>query len=217
MEYCSKGDLFDFLKHKARGQLSSEVANSLFSHILTGIDCLHERGAMAHLDIKLENVLLSEDYQVKICDLGFSQSAHDRLFQCAGTDGYKAPEIHKTVEGGFFSMEDADGENTLENGCIIPELMGYSGVKADIFALGVILFTLHFGIPPFTEARMSDRFYKLLNFKSGNDKKTNLRFFLKNHPATKDLLASNSIDYELLDLISTLLAENPNERPSSIS
>lgn len=62
MEYCAKGDLFDFLKHKAKGILPKNVANTIFNQILDGVECLHEQGGMAHLDLKLENVLLSDDY-----------------------------------------------------------------------------------------------------------------------------------------------------------
>ena len=96
-------------------------------------------------------------------------------------------------------------------------MLGYSGVKADIFALGVILFTLHFGVPPFKIACREDRNYKLLSFKSNAvDRKTSLKFFLRNHPATKPLLDSNQIDYDLMDLITKLLEEDPLERPSNI-
>lgn len=68
---------------------------------------------------------------------------------------------------------------------------GYNGVKADIFSLGVILFILHFGVPPFTVAKQwEDRLYKLLSFRSNSvDKKASMRYFLKNHPSTKDKLA----------------------------
>lgn len=38
----------------------------------------------------------------------------------------------------------------------------YDGMKADIFALGVCLYILVTGIPPFTEASESDYFYQLL-------------------------------------------------------
>jgi serine/threonine protein kinase len=95
---------------------------------------------------------------------------------------------------------------------------GYSGVKADIFALGVILFTLHFGVPPFSLADpKEDRLYKLLSHKSNSsDKKASMKFFLRSHPATKELLASNRIDYELMDLIISLLQENPCDRPADI-
>lgn len=157
MEYCSKGDLFDNLS--TCGALPAPVANGLFCQVLTAVDCLHSKLEVAHLDLKLENVLLCEDFTVKICDLGFSQSVYDRVFKRAGTDGYKAPEIES------------------------PE--GYYGVKADIFSLGVMLFTLHFGVPPFTSC--DDRLYKLLSFRSNaGEPKASLRFFIKAHPSTKD-------------------------------
>ena len=43
-----------------------------------------------------------------------------------------------------------------------------------------------------------------------------MKFFLRSHPATKDLFQSNSIDYELMDLIISLLSENPSDRPLNI-
>lgn len=95
---------------------------------------------------------------------------------------------------------------------------GYSGVKVDIFALGVIFFILHFGVPPFNFAAWEDRLFKLLCFKSNSsDKKAGLRFFLKGHPSTKELLLQNKIDYDLMDVITTLLAEDPKNRPGSIA
>lgn len=140
---------------------------------------------------------------------------HDRIFKSAGTDGYKAPEIRRVAEGhGSFNLEpNEDHEN--DDSSITQH--GYSGIQADIFALGVILFILHFGIPPFSEACWEDRLFKLLNFKSNAvDKKTSLRYFLRNHPATKELLSTNQIDYDLMDLITSLLEENPNDRPIKI-
>jgi len=43
-----------------------------------------------------------------------------------------------------------------------------------------------------------------------------MKFFLRNHPVTKDLLATNNIDYELMELIFSLLSENPSDRPQDI-
>jgi serine/threonine protein kinase len=95
LEYCPKGDLFDFLKHKAEGKIPKTVADTLFTKILDCVECMHSGAQVAHLDLKLDNVLLTEEYQVKLCDLGFSQSIHNRVYRAVGTDGYKAPEIHK--------------------------------------------------------------------------------------------------------------------------
>lgn len=126
---------------------------------------MHSKAEVAHLDLKLDNILFTEGYQVKLCDLGFSQSIHNRVYRSVGTDGYKAPEIHKLTRQTINDEELS---------------IGYSGRQADIFALGVILFILHFGIPPFYEASKDDRLYKLLTFKSNSsDKKSTMRFFLR--------------------------------------
>jgi serine/threonine protein kinase len=69
---------------------------------------------VAHLDLKLENVLLTEEFRIKLCDLGFSQSTEDRVFQSVGTDGYKAPEIYKFAEGTFEDEETGRGEKTSD-------------------------------------------------------------------------------------------------------
>ena len=129
---------------------------------------MHSGAEVAHLDLKLDNVLLTDEYQVKLCDLGFSQSIHNRVYRAVGTDGYKAPEIHKLTH-----LSNSGEDDELYG-------QGYSGRLADIFALGVILFTLHFGVPPFSEATKDDRLYKLLTFKSNSaDKKAVMRFFLR--------------------------------------
>ena len=85
---------------------------------------------MAHLDIKLENILLDENFNIKLCDFGFIEDVKTKVHKNIGTDGYKAPEIYAT-----------NGRSE-----------GYDGDKTDIFALGVRLFILIFGVPPFTMA-----------------------------------------------------------------
>ena len=195
IEYCEQGDLFDIVKSK--GALTKGIADTLFYNILDGLQCMHQLGEVAHLDLKLENILLTQDFRVKLCDFGFAQSTKLQCTKNLGTDAYKAPEIHKLASGHNHS---------------------YSGEHADLFALGVIFFTLHFGIPPFQVSDMKeDRLYKLISFKSNStDKKGGMKIFLRNHPATKDLLAANKIDYDLMDLIFSLLSESPTDRPQDI-
>ncbi len=91
---------------------------------------------MAHLDLKPENILIDDDLKLKICDFGFSQDVNNRITTNKGSDGYKSPEIYRA------SFEGFDGE------------------KADIFALGVILFIMIFGIPPFTIASKDNCLYR---------------------------------------------------------
>ena len=95
---------------------------------------------LAHLDIKVENVLFDNEYNPKLCDFGFSYDAKTRVFERQGTAGYMAPEMYS----GFSSK-------------------GYEGPLADMFALGVTFFIAVFGIPPFHSTDESDNFYKLFH------------------------------------------------------
>ena len=80
-----------------------------------------------------------------------------------------------------------------------------------------MLFTLHFGIPPFTNTR-DDRLYTLMTYRSNSaEPRLSLRLFLKNHPATKEMLETDQIDYGLLKLVQSMLSETPCERPQTIS
>ena len=84
---------------------------------------------IAHLDLKIENILFDKNFDIKICDFGFSEDTSLRLYEANGTQGYMAPEMLSGLSSG-----------------------GYSGTQADIFALGVLFFTMVFGIPPFLAA-----------------------------------------------------------------
>ena len=105
-----------------------------------------------------------------------------------GTHGYRAPETY---------LESNEG---------------YEGDKADIFSLGVILFILAFGVPPFCEATKDDTFYRY--FCRGPN---SLKFFFRLHPSTKKLFASGSLDTDLLDLLQSLLEEDPTKRIQPVS
>ena len=70
MEFCQNGDLFNLVKSK--GPLSSRLAKFLFLQIAEAVEFLHRQGGICHLDLKLENVLLSNDLSsIKLCDFGF--------------------------------------------------------------------------------------------------------------------------------------------------
>jgi serine/threonine protein kinase len=190
---------------KESGKLPKVIADTLFSQIVDAVEFLHKETEIAHLDLKLENILLTENYNIKICDFGFCQSTGTRNFKSMGTEGYKSPEIHKL-------------QSRYENNKDILKV-GYSGVSSDLFALGVTFFIMHFGVPPFSRADVQvDRLYKIISHYSKSvDKNHIIKLFLRSHPITKPLLAENLIDFDLIDLIMNLLQEDPSDRIQDIS
>jgi len=48
-----------------------ELARHFFSQIFETLEFIHKQG-LAHRDVKLENILLDENYNIKFCDFGFA-------------------------------------------------------------------------------------------------------------------------------------------------
>jgi serine/threonine protein kinase len=186
MEYCQNRDLFDLVRRN--GALPEKVAKHLFLEILEGVHHLHSNSQIAHLDLKLENVLIGNSFEAKICDFGFYQELKNKVKSFCGTHGYRAPETY------------------------IESIKEYEGDKADIFSLGVILFILLFGVPPFCSATKEDSLYRY--FCRGPN---GLKFFFRLHPSTKHLYGSGSLDMDLMDLLYSLLEEDPSKRIQSVA
>ena len=96
---------------------------------------------ISHRDLKLENILIDNDFNLKVADFGFAtfKKGGGLLNSYRGTQTYMAPEIK--------------------------EGKPYSGEKVDLFSAGVILFILARGIFPFKEAKPDDNFYKYIHQK----------------------------------------------------
>jgi len=120
MELSKGGDLFDKVIEK--DHLSCEEAFGYFHQILGAVRHLHSR-SITHRDLKLENILLSEDgSEIQVIDLGLSSEGDAATIAC-GSPNYAAPEI----------------------------LIGRSHSPAcDIWSMGVILYTMCFGEFPYT-------------------------------------------------------------------
>ena len=69
MELCAYGCLFDLIESK--GPISSEyLLKDLFLQICKGVESVHKVANHAHLDLKLENILIGDDLKLRLCDFG---------------------------------------------------------------------------------------------------------------------------------------------------
>ncbi|XP_078270192.1 NUAK family SNF1-like kinase 1 isoform X1 [Rhinoraja longicauda] len=122
MDYCSNGELYDYVNEHHK--LSESEARKAFRQIVSAVHHCHKKG-IVHRDLKLENILLDENLNVKLADFGLSNLYHkDRLLETyCGSPLYASPEI---VNG-----------------------LPYQGPEVDCWALGVLLYTLVYGTMPF--------------------------------------------------------------------
>ncbi len=135
LEYCDGGSLKDKLRN---GPLAAPAAGQVVETLARAVAVAHQQ-RIVHRDLKPGNVLLTADGTLKITDFGLARelgelatSQQDALTASGvviGTPSYMAPE-------------QARGEPV--------------GPTADVYALGVILYELLTGQPPFRAATMLD-------------------------------------------------------------
>lgn len=128
-ELALGGELFDQLTKRV--YFSERHARAIMRQLLSALMHIHTHGYV-HRDLKPENILLTESGQVKIADFGLAivlPAGAPLLHEVCGTPGYMAPEviechIHPTTADGY-------------------------GRPVDLWACGVIMYTLLVGFPPF--------------------------------------------------------------------
>ncbi|KNC52973.1 uncharacterized protein AMSG_12239 [Thecamonas trahens ATCC 50062] len=122
MEYVSGGELFDYIV--TRGRIREAEARRLFRQLVSAVAYCHGN-YLTHRDIKLENLLLDDEVNVKLVDFGFVNEfrPHEVLETACGTPAYAAPEL--------LSAQP------------------YLGPHVDIWAMGVTLYAMVTGSLPF--------------------------------------------------------------------
>jgi 5'-AMP-activated protein kinase catalytic alpha subunit len=96
-EYISGGDLFNLINDK--GCLSEQEAMRFFWQLMEGLEYIHSC-LISHRDLKLENILIDKNNNLKIADFGLSNYMKDGQFLKTGCGSlhYAAPEIHQGIE-----------------------------------------------------------------------------------------------------------------------
>jgi len=136
MELLTGGELFDRIV--AKGHYSEADARTLTRTIVSTMGYLHSQG-VAHRDLKPENILLAtpaEDAPIKVTDFGLSRLIEETTLMttACGTPGYVAPEV------------------------ITHE--AYS-TQIDMWSVGVIVYILLCGFPPFYGENDAQMFRKI--------------------------------------------------------
>ncbi|OIT31263.1 PREDICTED: CBL-interacting serine/threonine-protein kinase 7-like [Nicotiana attenuata] len=133
MEIATGGDLY--AKMNRRGRFSDSTARYYFHQLVSALHFCHQNG-VTHRDIKLQNLLLDQNNNLKISDFGLSalpeQLNNGLLHTACGTPAYTAPEVAYRK--------------------------GYDGAKADSWSCGVILFAFLSGFLPFDDSNISNMY-----------------------------------------------------------
>lgn len=88
-------------------QVSSNAAKDMIFQILLGLDVMHANNIL-HRDLKLENILVMPNGQLKICDFGLAKISHFRQRRKSDTVctlPYRAPEICLSEENYGTSVD----------------------------------------------------------------------------------------------------------------
>ena len=133
LEYGKNGDLEYFIRHLLKRVIISETAVNYFGRqILDGLEYLHKKCKIVHMDIKPGNILIDSSLSAKIADFSVSCSYGNFepenmvKFPFVGTGKFMAPEIMAKT-----NMKIKDSE------------------KIDIYSFGVTLYCLFYGMHPY--------------------------------------------------------------------
>lgn len=135
LDYAPGGELFSHLRRA--GKFSNDTTRFFASEIVHALEYLHSLD-IVYRDLKPENLLLDLQGHVKITDFGFAKRVEDRTWTLCGTPEYLAPEIIQSK--------------------------GH-GKAVDWWALGILIFEMLAGYPPFFDDNPFGIYEKILGGK----------------------------------------------------
>ena len=193
-EYMKYGELLNYI-YLTKG-FGENYGRIIFESLLDAIEYLHNNN-IVHRDIKVDNIMLSNDLNIKLVDFGFATNAYNnkinyeknekieknekneknekkgKLNTFLGTPNYAAPELHLKIP--------------------------YYGKSNDIFSLGVTLFVIVTGTLPFKIPLPNDPLYQ---------------FIFKNDYISFWIKRKLNLSQSFMELFESLVAFDYSQRPS---
>ena len=185
-EFAIYGDLYNLLqKH---GYFNEKWTRTFFVSILKGLVYAYKKKGISHRDIKLENILISGEGIIKIGDWGLAAfDVKDRFcYKSCGTLGYMSPEMIREQK--------------------------YDSNKTDVWALGVLLFSLCTGVRPYIEPKQRCKNNKWMDPWLLAMVNCNWELWWNSH--YKSTPHIQNLSFELCDLIEKMFCGNEEERIS---
>ena len=142
-EYCPNKDLFTNLNNF--GAFDEDIAKIYGFNLLNVVKFLHSNN-IAHIDIKLENIIFDEKWNIKLCDfehaIKWDKSIQKPLVsKTGGTYRYRSPELLMCINSKYKAKEDSSFE-----------IIKYNPTYADTWASCIVFFEILLGISPFNNA-----------------------------------------------------------------
>lgn len=136
MELLTGESLLTFLKKHKDKQIPEEKCKGIFKQIVKALSYCHLR-MICHRDIKLENIIIQEHNKVKLIDFGFGVKTTKKKYHnfFCGTPSYMAPEIIQK--------------------------QNYIAQYADVWSLGILLYTMLCGAFPFKAVNENELYSKI--------------------------------------------------------
>lgn len=181
LEYCHNGDLFDHIH--SNGCLSENKCKTVMSQLCSALIAA-KKHKIFHRDIKAENVFFDKFGNTKLGDWGLA-SFRESSGRIRGTLRSIAPDFF-TGEKGLYDLE-----------------------KADVWSLGVLLFTIVFGGPPYETP-------KIVRNEKGQRLEccSLLKLILTKNWKRFWVYQEHRITKGLKPLLESMLSVDPKERPT---
>lgn len=200
MEYLNGGDLYSLLRNM--GCLDEDMVRTYIAEIVLALEYLHSLHVI-HRDIKPDNLLIAHNGHVKLTDFGLS-----KVGLIDSTDDLSGPDISGSGLLDDYALEASNVQRMQKRkerqkqtvvgtpDYLAPEiLLGMQhGPTADWWSVGIVMFELLVGIPPFNADHPQKIFENIIN---------------------RDIpwpLVPEEMSHEAYDLIDKLLLESPVQR-----